>query len=303
MKDSPDFDSKIVTDHRRQWRDCRYVYPVISRRARGVSIGVNLNLDKRCNFACVYCQINRRLRRELFDVEIPQLAHELDLAIAVALSGELWNEDRFAATPPELRRINDIAFSGDGEPTSLPLFDEAVSAAAEALKRHGLIKRGVKIVIITNATNLQSPQVQRAFDVLDTSNGEFWMKLDAGSQEFFKRINRPSGGMTLDYICENILSVARQREVVIQTLFSRIDGNPPAPAEIDAYCDRISQLLAGGAKIKLVQLHTVARAPSESFVATIPNDQLDSIAAAIREKISTVPLEIYYGCDTPPQQK
>jgi len=288
MKDSPEFDSRIVTDHRRQWRDCRYVYPVISRRAKGLSIGVNLNLDKRCNFACIYCQINRRLRRKLFDVEIPRLSQELDLAINAAMSGEIWKEERFAATPQEYRRINDIAFSGDGEPTSLLLFDQAVAAAAESLKRHSLIEKGTKIVVITNATNLQSPQVRRAMDTLDANNGEFWMKLDAGNEVFFKRVNRPANGVTLDDICENILSVAAQREVVIQTLFFRIDGTPPSDTEIDAYCDRVSQLCERGAKIKLIQLHTVARPPSESFVSVIPNDQLDTIAAAVEISVGEI---------------
>ena len=129
------------------------------------------------------------------------------------------------------------------------------------------------------------------------------MKLDAGSEDFFKRVNRPCTDVTLDDICENILSVATQREVVIQTLFSLIEAQPPSTTEIAAYCDRILNLCDHGAKIKLIQLHTVARPPSESFVSTIPNDQLDTIGAAIREKIPAITLEVYHGCNVEPQQK
>jgi hypothetical protein len=68
-----------IHDHSRLWRDHLYVYPVVSRRSRGMSIGVNLNRDKRCTFACAYCQVDRggacasgptdlgRLREELVE--------------------------------------------------------------------------------------------------------------------------------------------------------------------------------------------------------------------------------------------
>ena len=46
-------------DHRRDLGENRYVYAVVSRRARGLSIGVNLNPDKVCNFDCPYCQVDR----------------------------------------------------------------------------------------------------------------------------------------------------------------------------------------------------------------------------------------------------
>src|ERR1043165_10260729 len=39
----------------------RFVYVVVSPRARGLSIGVNMNPDRKCNFQCVYCEVNQRL--------------------------------------------------------------------------------------------------------------------------------------------------------------------------------------------------------------------------------------------------
>ena len=88
-----------IRDHRRQWRDCRYVYPVISRRSRGLSIGVNLNPHKRCTFSCVYCQIDRGVDRGLHGVDVDILGAELRQALAACLSGRIWDEPRFAATP------------------------------------------------------------------------------------------------------------------------------------------------------------------------------------------------------------
>jgi len=310
----------VVTDHRRQWRDCRYVYPVVSRRARGVSIGVNLNLDKRCTFNCLYCQINRRVHREPMEVVIPILGEELDQALSQASSGGLWQEERFSQTPAKLRRINDIAFSGDGEPTSLANFDQAVQAAADALRRYRQVGRQtwlqkprprhptttpaepIKLIVITNASHLRSPQFRRALPILDANNGEIWAKLDAGSEEFFAKVNRPAGGVTLQEIMENILSVAQLSPVVIQTLWFGIDGASPDAREISAYCDRLRWLGEQGGQIKLVQLHTIARPPASARASTLPDDELNAIAEIVRENITPTPVEVYPGRNVAPQK-
>jgi wyosine [tRNA(Phe)-imidazoG37] synthetase (radical SAM superfamily) len=294
--------SRVVTDHRRQWRDCLYVYPVISRRSAGVSIGVNLNIDKRCTFSCVYCQINRRQPRPTTDVDPARLRKELDEALQAVVRGDLWREERFAQTPPELRRINDIAFSGDGEPTCLPNFDQAVKVAVDALRSGDLIGR-VKLVVITNSSFLRQPQVTRALPLLDAAGGEFWMKLDAGTEVFFKKVNRPVADLTLDTICENILSVAKDRPVVIQTLPFRYEKQPPSENEILAYCQRLRNILKEGGQIRLVQVHTVARNPAEPFVSYLPEDDLRALADRIAKELPQLIIEVYPGVDVPPQNR
>ena len=283
----------MTRDHRRQWRSCLYVYPVIARRSKGLSIGVNLNPDKRCTFSCVYCQIDRRAARELHTVDLAVLRDELCLAMEEAITGRLWEEKRFAPTPPELRRINDIAFSGDGEPTCLGEFHQAVRIAAEVKRKFG---RGeVKIVVITNATQLQSPQVRRALPVLDANNGEIWAKLDAGTEEYFRKINRPNPPVTLASIVRNIVAVARDSPVVIQTLLFKTDGRPPPPEELDAYCARLREILDAGGKIKLVQLHTIARPPAEGSAIALGDGELDALADRIRASLPELNVEAYYG--------
>ncbi len=291
--ENPSASLPLHRDHRRQWRECLYVYPVIARRSRGLSIGVNLNPDKRCSFACLYCQVNRGTQRGFAAVELEAVRQELTLALTQAASGELWKEDRFAATPPELRRINDIAFSGDGEPTCLPDFDQVVQIAADV--KASLGQQAVKLVLITNATQLRSPQVQRALPVLDGAGGEIWAKLDAGTDEYFQKVNRPHPHISLATIVENIASVARGRAVVIQTLFFRIAGQAPLSGEIDAYCNRLREILDSGGKIKLVQLHTIARTPAESYASALDNAELDAIAQKVSAAVAPVPVETYYG--------
>ncbi len=290
----------IVEDHRRQWRDCKFVYPVISRRARGLSIGVNLNIDKRCNFGCVYCQINRRVGRRPFEIDLDRLAQELDLALGAAVSGELWDEARFTETPPALRRINDIAFSGDGEPTCLVQFPDAVQTAVEALCRAET--NDVKIILITNSTQLREPSTIEGLKILDAHNGEIWAKLDAGTEEMFRRVNRPPAGITLQHICDNLLATALVRPIVIQTLFMRLDGEGPSAEELDAYVGRLRWLIGNGGQVKLLQLHTVARPPAETNVAMLPEAALRSIADRLQQELPDLTVEVYPGRDVPPQQ-
>src|SRR3954468_10735354 len=104
--------------HPRRFEENRFVYPVLSRRSEGISVGVNLNPDKVCNFDCIYCQVDRTVQSETRFVELQPLLAELEETLRLAASGQLFEHPRFKETPPELRRLNDIAFSGDGEPTT-----------------------------------------------------------------------------------------------------------------------------------------------------------------------------------------
>src|SRR5688572_3220723 len=127
----------LFTQHPRSWRDNRFVYPVISRRSQGLSIGINLNPDQGCNFDCVYCSVDRTQPPAVRDVDLVAVRAELDHLLSLAVSGAIWEEAPFDRTPPELRRLNDVAFSGDGEPTSYPAFAEACRLAAELIQWHG----------------------------------------------------------------------------------------------------------------------------------------------------------------------
>src|SRR3954470_24635575 len=149
----------LFTQHSRSWETNRYVYPVISRRSKGLSIGVNLNPDTICNFDCVYCCVDRTVPATVKEVDLDILAGELDHMIRLAASGDLFRTPPFDTIPPLLQRLNDIAFSGDGEPTSYPRFADACEIAAELLQRHHQV---AKLVVITNATLLQRPAVESA---------------------------------------------------------------------------------------------------------------------------------------------
>ena len=121
----------LHTDHARLFERNRFVYPVLSRRSGGISIGVNLNPDKICNFDCIYCQVDRRSQSETRFVETHALVEELRTTLDLVTSGAIYDTPKFRDVPAHLRRLNDIAFSGDGEPTTYKNFDELIQLCAD----------------------------------------------------------------------------------------------------------------------------------------------------------------------------
>ena len=283
----------VIRDHRRAFEDSRYVYAVVSRRSKGVSIGINLNPDKVCNFDCVYCQVDRKTPPVVRDVDVARLREELEDILDRVQSGELFETERFRATPPALRRLNDIAFSGDGEPTTCPEFGEAVVQVAEVRRRRGL--DDVKLVLITNASRLHHLPVRRALEVLDANNGEIWAKLEAGTEAYYRTVDRTT--IPFQRIVSNITEAAKVRPVVIQALFLKMRGEPPPAEELKAFCARLNDIQAAGGRIKLVQVYTVAREPAERWVAALSDGEVDAIVAQVQRETG-LHAEAFYGLCT-----
>ncbi|MBI2825880.1 MAG: radical SAM protein [Planctomycetia bacterium] len=282
--------TRLFARHPRSFEANRFVYPVVSRRSGGVSVGVNLNPDKVCNFDCIYCQVDRVSTSETRFVGTEQLLAELDAMLSLVTSGELFAHPRFRDTPQALRRLNDIAFSGDGEPTTYRDFDRIVAACADVKRRHGL--DGVRMILITNASMFHRPVVRRGLAVLDENQGEIWAKLEAGSEEYYKLVERTT--IPFRQILDNIAEAARVRPLVIQALFMRIDGAPPSQAECEAFCDRLSEITTAGGKLRLVQIYTVARPPAERSVTPLSNAEVDALVALVQHRTG-LPARGYYG--------
>jgi wyosine [tRNA(Phe)-imidazoG37] synthetase (radical SAM superfamily) len=278
------------TDHARSFHSNKFVYPVLSRRSRGISIGINLNPDKICNFDCIYCQVDRRSAAETHFVETERLLEELEQMLDLVNSGALYADPKFAPVPGHLRRLNDIAFSGDGEPTTFANIDAIVADVAAAKRQRGL--DAVKLVLITNASMFQRPAVARALATLDANQGEIWAKLDAGTDAYYHLIDRTP--IPFERILRNIREAAKVRPLVIQSLFMRVAGEGPTAAEITAFCDRLNEVRAAGGAIDRVQVYTIARPPTESYVTPLTPAEVDFIAAEVVQRVG-VPVETFYG--------
>ena len=282
---------KAHLDHRRVWRDFDYCYPVISRRSRGVSLGVNLNPDKVCNFDCVYCEVDRVSTPKRKDLDLELLEQELGLLLDLTTSGEIYQIPPFESARPEQRRLNDIAFSGDGEPTTYPAFADVVARVARLKEQRGLDL--VKLVLITDSSRLQAPEVVRGLDTLMAHRGEIWAKLDAGTETYYREICRSQ--VPFDRILDNLLATARRWPILIQTLFLDWQGQGPSEAELEAYCGRLEHILAQGGQLQAIQLYTVARATPEPEARPLRRLAMDAIAASVRGRLPGLPVEVYYG--------
>ena len=282
--------TSLHTHHPRRFEDNRFVYPVLSRRSAGISVGVNLNPDKVCNFDCIYCQVDRTTASETKFVEMAQLLEELESTLQLTASGELFQLPKFQDTPSNLRRLNDIAFSGDGEPTTYRNFDEIMEACANLKQRLGLDP--VKMVLITNASMFHRPHVQRGLEILDKNNGEIWAKLEAGTAEYFKLVDRTT--IPFQQVLDNITAAAKTRPLVIQALFMRVHGQPPDAAELNAFCDRLNEITKACGQFKLIQIYTVARQPAESFVAPLSDSEVDRIVSLVEQRTGLT-AKAFYG--------
>ena len=272
------------TDHRRDLGDNRYVYAVVSRRAQGLSIGINLNPDKVCNFDCPYCQVDRTGPAAPPDVDVEVLADELGRLLGWVADGTLWEHAPFDTAAPHLRRVVDIAFAGDGEPTAARSFGAAVAAVREVRARHGLEPRGeaspgaggVPLRLLTNATLLHRAGVRAALEGID----EPWCKLDAGTEAYFRVVD----GTTFPFarVLRNLRELACARPIVIQSMFLTLDGVGPDEAERDAWAARIAEIVEAGGQIDRVQVYSVARKPAQPRVGPLPREELERMGERVR---------------------
>lgn len=261
----------------RDFLNNQYVYAVISSRARGLSLGINVNPDKYCNFDCVYCEVDRRSATAATSLNVEAMTAELRRTIAFVQQGRLRELPAFRALPAELLQLRHVALSGDGEPTLAPNFAGVVEAAIGVRALGGF--PFFKMVLITNGSGLDQPAVQAGLEHF-TKSDEIWVKLDGGTQEFLDRVNRPK--LRLEQTLANILYLARQRPVVIQSLFAAVDGEEPAYGEIRQYAERLKELKNSGAQISVVQIYSATRPVSQNDCGHLPLKTLSFIAQTVR---------------------
>jgi wyosine [tRNA(Phe)-imidazoG37] synthetase (radical SAM superfamily) len=186
--------------------------------------------------------------------------------------------------PPGLRHAADISFAGDGEPTAAPEFAAAARSVRAVRDREGL---AAPLRLLTNATLLDRGAVRAALAEFD----ELWCKLDAGSDEYFHRVNGTR--LPLARVLANLAAVARERPIVVQSLFPTFAGEGPPPQEVEAYVARLRELVEAGGTVQRVQVYTVARPPADPHVGALAPERLAEIAA--RVKALGLPVEVFGG--------
>ncbi len=271
----------------RDFLDNQFVYVVVSARARGLSVGVNMNPDKNCDFDCIYCEVPRDGKLPAQRLDADAMAAELRKTLIFVRGGRLRERPWYRALPDEMLQLRHVALSGDGEPTISPDFGAAFQAVVHVRALCGL--PFFKIVLITNATGLDRPQVQQGLRHF-TRNDEVWAKLDGGTQAYVNKVNRAN--VPLEKILSNILMLGRERPVVIQSLFPAIHEEEPPLEEIEQYAHRLLELKNGGAQISLVQIYSATRPSLNSASGHLPLKALSRIAHTVRQ-MTGLPAEVF----------
>lgn len=274
-------------EYPRDFLENRHVYLVISPRARGLSIGVNLNPVMNCTFQCLYCEIDRTQPGRMVEFDADKMAAELRSTYGLVLWGGIRQRPRYAHLPDDLLQVRHVAISGDGEPTLSKHFVDAIEAIIHLRAAGGM--PFFKIVVVTNSSALDRPEVQFGLKYL-TRMDEIWAKLDGGTPEYLKRLNRTE--VSLEKIMDNILQVARSRPVVIQSLFPAIDGQAPSAHEIINYAHRLKELKKAGAEISMVQIYSATRPIPRTGCTHLPLKDLSRIAKTVRQ-VAGLPAEVY----------
>ena len=282
----------LQRSHPRNYESFTYAYPVLSRRSGGVSFGVNLNLDKLCNFDCPYCQVDRTVPGKPQVLDVAAIRSEVEALLESVDAAGVCRLPLFDAVPDGKKMLRDIALSGDGEPTMVPQF--AAIAAMLADVQAARPELDFKLVLITNATLLDRPAVQTGIASLLSRRGEVWAKLDAGTEAWYQKVN--ISRVSLDRIEANLVSLGQKHPFKIQSFFCGIRGADGvvtgwAEAEITAWLGRLSRVRDSGANILEVQLYTLARRPAEAFVQPVSGEFL----ADIRRRVEAlgIPARVY----------
>ncbi|MHB1619557.1 MAG: radical SAM protein [Sulfuricella sp.] len=265
-----------IYDHDRGSAGMTYVYPVISRRAGGVSVGINLNTNNACNWRCIYCQVPDLKRGGAPEVDLEKLAGELRSFLRELLQGDFMQR-----RVPAVARLNDIALSGNGEPTSAREFAQVVDLIGEIMAEFDLIGK-IKLVLITNGSLIQRAKVKEGLRKMASLGGEVWFKLDSATANGMRRIN--STRQTVEKMHDNLRTAALLCPTWLQTCVFEFDGQPPADVEREAYLKFIGRLQAEQAPLRGVLLYGLAR-PSMQLEAArlsaLPQEWMLNFAAEI----------------------
>lgn len=268
-----------TTNHRSDVVGLKYVYPVISRRLGGLSIGINFNTNNACNWRCIYCQVPNLTIGAAPTMDFDLLAQELRLFLADVLQGDFY--ERFQVDVDK-RTIKDIAIAGNGEPTSLKDFAKAVDLIGTIATELGVFP-GSKYVLITNGSLVHQAKVQAGLKLLKSYGGEVWFKLDSATKEGKQLIN--NSGQSCKASLENLMLCTSLCPTKLQTCLLGIDKKGWPDQERLAYLELLGHLKAMGCTVGQVLLYTIARPsqqPEALRLSPLSLGQMNEYAAQIR---------------------
>jgi wyosine [tRNA(Phe)-imidazoG37] synthetase (radical SAM superfamily) len=273
-----------TTNHDRDIAGLKYVYPVLSRRSGGLSIGINFNTNNACNWRCIYCQVPNLKRGAAPDLDLNLLEEELRFFLNDVINGDFYTRFNVEA---ESRVIKDIAISGNGEPTSVKNFSESINLIGTKATGFDLFPKS-RFVLITNGSLIHQLKVRKGLQTLNTFGGEVWFKFDSATKEgrgVFNNITQ-----SVKSAVENIRISSGLCKTKIQTCLFDFAGKGVSETERKAYLE-VLQNIKSTTTVDEVMLYTLARPsmqPEAKILKALAPDVLDDFAETIRQLGYTV---------------
>jgi wyosine [tRNA(Phe)-imidazoG37] synthetase (radical SAM superfamily) len=236
--------------------------PVKSRRF-GTSLGINLlpANKKVCSFNCIYCECGWSLCGYDDTSGFPtrqQLATKLaEVLLQMKTQGQV---------------PDNITFAGNGEPTLHPDFKQIIE---DTIQCRDQIAPTAKITVLSNSTTCHKPEVYNALQLADNRV----MKLDAGTNQTYRLINKGPKHLSLDTIVENLRRF--DGKLTIQTLFLKgmVDGvviDNTTESEITPWLEHLAMI-----KPELLMIYPIARETPAQGIEVINKKTLQLIAKQV----------------------
>tara|TARA_B110000037_G_scaffold199067_1_gene238564 strand:+ start:5217 stop:6059 length:843 start_codon:yes stop_codon:yes gene_type:complete len=276
-------DILTITNHDRNIFQGKYIYPVVSRRAGGLSLGINLNTNNACNWQCIYCEIPNLSRGKPEPIDLFKLENELDYWLNEIINKSFL--DQYTGTKTEFK---DIAFSGNGEPTASEDFGAVTKILIQKISKFNLNQK-IKIRLITNGSYISNPNIQKALTSIKKFDSEVWFKIDQVRSKEVKAINQIN--ISITSLKKNLEASLSKCPTIIQTCLFRINKKLQEQAALDAY---INFLKPYEKKIKGIHLYSLARPseqPSKDRLTRLTQSEIEDIAVKIQAL--NIPINIY----------
>ena len=276
-------DILTITNHDRNIFQGKYIYPVVSRRAGGLSLGINLNTNNACNWQCIYCEVPNLVRGKPESIDLEVLESELDYWL-----DQILNKDFLSQYTKTKTEFKDIAFSGNGEPTASKQFKDVINILIKKIYEYKIDKK-IIIRLITNGSYITNPAIQESLSLISNFNREIWFKIDRMNKDDIQTVNQVY--LSLTTIKKNLEAALKNSPTVIQTCLFRLNDKLPSLESLDAY---INFLKLYENKIKGIHLYSLARLseqPSQKVLTRLTKSELEVIASRI--KSLNIPIQIF----------
>jgi wyosine [tRNA(Phe)-imidazoG37] synthetase (radical SAM superfamily) len=239
--------------------------PVPSRRL-GRSLGINNIPPKTCSYSCVYCQVGKTTNITV-DRQAFYKPEELSRAVRRKVDEATARNEK----------IDYLTFVPDGEPT----LDLNISKEISSLKQ-----TGIPIAVITNASLLWRDDVKEDLRKADFIS----LKVDAVSEDLWRKINRPHKDLRLNIVLEGIreFTEAFRGTVVSETM---LIGNIDYRDEFE----RIAEFLTELNKLNKAYIAIPTRPPTENWVKRAKEDVINAAFQAFSKKLGATRVEYLVG--------